>query len=363
MITTTQQSMQYNFPVISSLTENGKSLLRAKEISNQKQLSSRFEVVFPDFDSSFDFEIIKIFQNLESNNIIFYLKLSKSLIIKAILSGYWTQQKDPEFYLQKFDIELEKKDETPVTVFLVSTFWAMLSLGEKVVFSIPNSDFNFTNSFDLPLDEIGILLQERQIAYRLMVIEKALKTSLPFPDGGIDSRDIENITFCCNAIVEREFDWLCKRLTFFPLSTTEYSDLLPPTNSPFLLTFPTGNEKKAIFGRSINLGQLLIEIDQAVVANYEEAKQKFLLLNGEPVEIVVKSMNGKMRFKTINVPTLSKNAFSREIQKLIDLEEKLDSMYFEKYLNSFSNAFEGLTDEQIQAITERPMLEEEAFNF
>lgn len=362
MITTTQQSTQYNFR-ISGLINNGKSLLSAESIPTQKQISSRFEIAFSDFDYTFNFEIVKISRSLESNNIILYLKLFEDVIVKATLFGYWTKQKEPDFYFQKFNIEVEKNYETPTPVFLLSTLWAMLNLSDTVKFTIPALKHSFTNSFSLSLDKISDFLQDRQIAYRLMVIEKALKVSLPLPNGFISGIDIENIAFCFHAIIEREFEWLCNPGTFLWTSTTEYSDLLPSTNLPSPLTFPTQDEKRVVFGHSLNLRQLLVEIEQAKVVNYEEAKQKLLELNGEPVEIIVKSGSGKMRYKAKNVPALPKNAFSREIQKLIDLDSKLDAIVLDKYFALATSAFEGLTEEQKEAILERPNLDEDAFDF
>ena len=334
------------------------SLRKAKSIQKQRTLPC-CEIEFCDFSSKFIFEIIEIEGDFPSNELALYLKFDEN-VLKITLSGNW---RDKGLYLTHYGFSVAKQGETPTAVFLLKTLWAMLGLSSKVKVKIPVLNQEATMYFDNNLNEISDFLQDRQIAYRLMVIEKTLKVSLPLPNGFISGVDIENIAFCYKAIVEREFDWLCNTLTFFPFSTAENADLLPPTNSSFPLTFPTQDEIRVIFGYSLNLKKILIEIDKAIVVNYEEAQQKLLALNGEPVEVIVKSGNGKMRYKAINVPTLSKNAFSREIQKLIDLEEKLDSMYFEKYLNSFSNAFEGLTDEQIQAITERPDLEEEAFNF
>lgn len=363
MITTTQQATQFNFPALSGLAENGKSWLSSASISTQNQVSSRFEVVSSEFNYTFTFEIMKVAGSLESNNIVLYLKFSKNLILKTTLSGYWTQQEEQNFYLQKFNIEVEKRDETSISVFLLSTFWAILSLSRSVRFSIPDFDYSFTNSFELPINDISVFLQERQIAYQLMVIEQALEISLPFPDGFIDGKDIENIAFCYHAIFEREFDWFCDTLTFFPPSTTDYVDLLPSTNTPFPLTFPTPDEKRVIFRHSLNLRQLFIKIKQAIVVNYEEAKKNLLVLDGKLVEVIIKSVNGKMRYAAINVPTLPKNAFSKDIKKLIDLDLQLDSILLDKYFALAASTLDSLSEEQKAAITERPILDKEAFIF
>jgi hypothetical protein len=65
----------------------------------------------------------------------------------------------------------------------------------------------------------------------------------------------------------------------------------------------------------------------------------------------------------LNEPIAKTGLFHKYIQKLISIESELIDTVFEKQFNSFSNAFEGLSDEQIEVLTERPTLEEEAFNF
>ena len=76
-----------------------------------------------------------------------------------------------------------------------------------------------------------------------------------------------------------------------------------------------------------------------------------------------RSINGKIKMIALDVPSLPQNAWSKEIQKLVDLESKLDEMLLDKYFNLASSTLEGLTQEQKESITQRPELDEEAFNF
>ncbi len=139
---------------------------------------------------------------------------------------------------------------------------------------------------------------------------------------------------------------------------------MPPTNKPFPLTFPTSDEKRIIFGKLLNLGQFLIKINQAVVVNYEEARKNLIALDEKPVEVIIKSVNGKMKYTATKIiPTLPKNAFTNDIQKLIDLDEKFTLIFMDKYFDLAGATLDGLTEEQIEAITQRPTLDEEAFDF
>lgn len=332
-----------------------------KQITDTKVSYCNFS--FDNFTNIFRCEITDIIWDEFSEQIILKLEYADIFFVHLTLKGYWELDEEQKFQLMKADWNFEEKENNPASTFVLNTFIAILCLSNKVKVEIPTIDYHFVVSVPSPLNKISEILQNRQLAYRLMVIEKAFQTSLPFPGRFIAGEEVENIAFCYQAIVDREFDWICNDLTFFPVSTAEYLNLLPPTNQIFPLTFPTPDVEKFIFGRLLNLGQLFIEIIHTVVVNYEEARKNLLALTGKPVEVVVKSINGKIHYKAIDVPTLPENAFIREIQNLIDLEKKLDSVYFDKYLDSFSNAFEDLTQEQIQAVTKRPDLEAEAFNF
>lgn len=334
------------------------SLRKAKSIQKQ-QTPPHFEIEFSDFGCKFSFEIVEFEGQLPSNKIALYLKFNDN-ILKINLSGDWRNNEG--LYVNNFGFSVEKQAETPTSAFLLKTFWAMLGLSAKVEIKIPALNQKATMSFDSSLNEISELLQIRQMSYRLLVIEKTLKVKLPFPTF-IDGEDISLIAFYYHAIVKREFDWFFNPKFIFWLASKEYLSLLPNENKPFPVTIPPEFIAKNIFGHELKLGFIKGQIEKAVIDNYEEVKEKLSKLDGNEILVHLRSLNGMIRLISVDVPTLPKNAFSRELQKLIDLDEKFDSMYFDKYLNSFSNAFEGLTDEQIQAITERPDLEEEAFNF
>ena len=315
------------------------------------------------FNQKLKLEIIEIDWSLNTSTIIFRLKVFDAVFVTLILQGEWKGQKELSFYLNEVGINLENKSEIPISNFVAVSFWAMIGLSNKCSISIQSLDYKFSLSFDIPFDKISDLLQERELAYRLMVIEKALNTQLPFPNNGISGDDVENIAFCYHTIAEGKFDWLCKDLTFFPPATNEFKDLLPKSDIPFFLKFPTLNEQRVIFGNQLNLGQFHIVIEKARVTNYNQAKESLLKLDGNPIEIVIKPITGTVKYISFNKPISRVALFNQDIQMLIDLESKLIDAVFEKQVNSFSNAFEGLSNEQIEVLTERPILEEEAFNF
>jgi len=335
------------------------SLRKLKSIEKQKTAPS-FEIEFSEFDFNFKLEIIEIQNDFSSNEITLFLKFNRN-IIKAVLNGYWKENEG--FYLQGLSLGIERQGETPTSGFLLKTLWAMFGLSSKFKIKIPDFKYEFTTSFDVPLDGASDGLSHRQIAYRLMVIEKTLRVKLPFPKGFINGEDIESIAFCYHAIVNREFEWFAILRNIPWTANRESLAWLPNTSEPESVTFRPEFVSKTIFGFDLPLGIMTGKIEKAVIDNYEEVKNNLSKLDGEIVNVEQRSVNGKIKMISLDVPSLPQNAWSKEIQKLVDLESKLDEMLLDKYFNLASSTLDGLTQEQKEAITERPKLEEEAFNF
>jgi hypothetical protein len=349
----------YDFKSL-SISHQSKPIAISLHKSIQKQKKSpRFEIEFADFDYKFNLEIIEIEGEFPSNELILYLRFADN-VIKVVLSGDW--QDDEGLFINNFNFGVEKQGETPTSVFLLKTLWIMFSLSANVGIEIPELNQKAMMLFSANLNAISESLQVRQIAYRLMIIEKTFKIRLPFPQF-IDGKDVENIAYCYHSVVDRKFEWHCKSAITTWTATQTYLSLLPEQNISFPIQYGIEPIEKEIFDYRINLGLQSGKIEEAVLDNFDEVKTKLSKLDGSEVLAHVRSKNGLVQIESITTPNLSTKAFTKDIWQLIVLEEKFSSMYFDKYLNSFSDAFESLTDEQIQVMTERPTLEQEAFNF
>lgn len=316
---------------------------------------------FSDFENVFKLEIADIIWDGFSEQIVFQLE-SDSFIVYLTLKGYWELDEEQKFQLTEIDWKFDEKENNPSSAFVLNTFIATLCLSSKVNIKIPTVDYFFTVSVPSPLNKISEILQNRQLAYRLMVIEKAFHISLPFPKRLISGEEVENIAFCYHTIVDRRFEWVLDSLTVFPSAEEENLKYLPSKDTSFHLTFPTLNEIRIIFNRQINLGQFLIDIEKAVVENYKEAKENFAKLDNQPVKMVIKSLGGKIKYTSLKASNITKKMWKVEIQKLIDLGEKFNSIFLEKYFNLATSTLDGLSDQQKKAITERPKLSIKAFD-
>ena len=319
-------------------------------------------ISFSDFTNIFKFEIVEVAGNEFSEQIIFKLEYADKIFVHLKLNGYWELNKEPEFQLNDVDWFFEEKENNPISAFLLETLKVILCLSNKVKIEIPTIDYWFAVTVPLPLSDTSKILQNRQLAYRLMVIEKAFHTSLPFPRRFITGEEVENIAFCYHAIIDREFEWTCNSFTVFPPAIEENLKYLPSKNTSYHLTFPTLNEIRIIFNHQLLLGQFIIDIEKALIENYEEVKGSFAELNGQSVKMIIKPSSGKITYKSLNAPNLPKKAWKSDIQKLIDLDNKFNSLFLERYFKLAASTLEGLSKEQKESITERPKLSIKGFD-
>lgn len=365
------QSLLSNAPNSVVLYENGhfsseiKSNPQPVLYSSFQTFSDRnsFKLEFTDFHINFTFYITDIEGDINSDKIVLHLALDNKLAVKAILEGNWEQGIEPTFQLKSFGMKLDKKYETPISEFLGSTLWAVLGLSSKFRILIPQLNYDLTTSFALPVNEVCKLLQERQIAYRLLVIETAIGITLPFPKGYIQGDDVESIAFCYHAIFDREFDWFANPQIIPYKADEESLSWLPKTPEPISITYSPEIVTKSIFGIEIPLGIMTGRIDKLIIDNYKEAKEALARLDGNIVEVKQRSADGVIRMISIEVPQLLSHPWSKKLQEIIDLDSKLDAIVLNKYFALATSAFEGLTEEQRESVLERPNLDEDAFDF
>lgn len=318
-----------------------------------------FEIEFPDFDSRFSFHIIEVEGELSSNEIILHSRFNDNFV-KMTLSGEWPE--DDGLYLNNISLAIEREGETPLAVFLLKSLWAMFGLGSKAIIHIPVLLDKLPTSFEASISVISDLLETRQIAYRLMVIEKAFDVKLPFPSF-VEGEVIEDIAYCYRSVVDRNFEWPCPVIEMPWAASSSYLALLPEQNVPFPIQFGPEPFSKEIFGFPLNLNLQTARIEECILDNFDEVKEKLSKLDGKEVFIKAHSKSGVMLIESITTPTLPKNAFSKAIQQLIDLEEKFDSMILEKYFTLASSTLDGLTERQKEGLTARPELAAESLDF
>lgn len=316
---------------------------------------------FSDFNNVLEFEIEDIEWNDFSDRIIFQLNYRNKLRFKLKLDGFWELQNERNFKPNSFEVIIDVGREVPISAFIIYTLETMLFLSSGIKIDFPHFNYWIKGSFQQPLNRVSETLQIRQLAYRLMGIEKALNINLPLPLRAIIPKERQNIAFCYYAIVDKRFDWPSYQATIPRIASKVSLAWLPESNIPNPFTFQPEFFVKDIFGILVNLGLMTATIEQAVIDNYYVANEKLSKLDGSVVDVKLRSLNGVSKMISVNVPELPAKAWDNETQQFIDLGEKFDSIFLERYFNLAAATLEGLTEEQKKSITERPTLDEEAF--
>lgn len=314
------------------------------------------EITVPDFHFKFSTSISEIESGNVSSDIIFKASLYDSIDIVINLTGELVERDG--FRVIEVSVNTEFEIARARAEFIASTFLSTIGLAENVRLRIPEIELDLELQFQSSLSEISVMLQRRQMAYRLMVIERATGYEFEAPVS-LSSAEMENLALVYYAIVERSF--------IFPFSTVTYP--VVPATEEYLQQFASLEGKssivfgpeplsKTLLGKTISLGNdSTWIIENAAIDRFDEVKKELARGDGHPVEIVIRSLSGQARYNLPTAPRLPDNPWDSEIQKLIELESDLDARLVERYHVLAAATLAGLTDEEKKIATARPELD------
>jgi hypothetical protein len=324
-------------------------------------VETNVKILIPDFQFEFSSPIVDVAVVKEQNSFEVKTKLVDGAFLIFNLSGEFDKCED-RFQIRQIRISHELTDNQALSEFVALTYRAMLSLASEVSIKLPEFELDLITSFDFPLKEISYILQSRQTAYRVMVIENALGIKLPIPPEYISGEDVEWIAYAYYSIVERSFDWIHVP-TLYPMPAIQ--DVLswfPKSKDVLPFEFVPNQVIKQIFGNDINLGHQKTIIENAVIENYEEAKQELEKLDGHIVNVCIRSLSGLIKVESIDTPRLPENPWELRIQQLIDLDSQLDAEMVRRYCELAASTLDGLSDEMKIAVTTYPELDNMFFS-
>lgn len=256
-----------------------------------------------------------------------------------------------------FSLFYQIEQRRPRAHFVADNLMAIIGLAGSVDLKIFELGMSTNLNFDFPLLEISKMLCRRQVAYRLMVIEKATGKEFLLPPT-ISAGESSTINFVYHAIVDRSFTWGSGRIEGVIPAIQQWLNLpIQPFNFPPIEKLV----KETIFEQPINLGPAKIIIEDAVVLHSDKVRRELAKLDGQLVDITVESLSGQVRYEFMAAPQLPANPWEENIQRLIDLEDQLDSTLVTRYHALAASTLEGLNEEEKKSITSRPELDENAF--
>jgi hypothetical protein len=266
-----------------------------------------------------------------------------------------------DFRIDEVWIDIKPLQDRPRAEFIASTLFALHGLSKETHLRIPTIGLDLGQTFDLSLNRISQRLQMRQTAYRLMVIEQAtgLEFSLPQNYSG---DEIEAIAYLYHAIVDRSFVWHIGTVTIYVPATLERLALFPLDSTPTRQQLGPTRVAKSLFGRTIDVGEEELFIDDAVIENLAVVRQELARNDGHSVEVIIRSISGSGKVVVANGPLLPEPTWDPSVQALIDLEPHLDVALADRYNALAASTLDDLTEEEKSAVTARPELDDVAFS-
>jgi len=320
------------------------------------------QIGFSDFHSQLVASVIGSTFNreAESGTLAIRAAVGTDAIVDVNLAGSLVKDRT-RFHPEQASLKIEPASARARAEFVATTFMAMLGLAEEVQLQIPEISLGLRLKFDMPLPEISRMLQRRQLAYRLMVIERAtgIKFILPSRFSG---DEVETIAFIYQAIVERSFAWPVETIQVSIPATQEWLARLAADDHPTDYGFGPEPATRTLLGQSIKLGHETVIIRDGIIEHAETVRRELACGDGHLVEVVIRSLSGQAIYQLPGAPRLPGAPWDSEIQSLIDLESQFDSRLAERYHALAAATLADLTEEERLEVTVRPELDEDVFS-
>jgi hypothetical protein len=315
------------------------------------------EIMIPEMNYCLSVPLMEIAPVSDAPKLIAQTVIDGNVQITLAFSGKLIENGEV-LQVEQTSVQVKPLEETARAEFVASTLNALHPLAQKVRLAIPEIGLDLRLHFDLPLLDISHLLQVRQTAYRLMVIEAATGNEFSLPSH-FSSNDMTAIIFAFLAITERSFDW---QFDTYMLSFRANNDGLNQLMSIHQsATFTINQEEVPVLDKSVLLGDARVTVADAIIEKFDQVKQALEKLDDTLVQVVIRSATGRATFELTNAPRLPDAPWPTTIQTLVDLEKPLDTCLVSRYHALAAATLEGLTEEEKVAVTARPELDEEAF--
>ncbi|SRR6266498_379495 len=258
--------------------------------------------------------------------------------------------------------EINLVSPRPEAHFIAATLQSMLLLDEQAVLRANQLGLSTSIHFADSLKTVSKFMQRRQLAYRLMVIEKAFDQEFSIPRF-ISSDERSTIDFVYRAVTDRSFTWPFWQETFPFLANKLARQSLVKLNGADSFTIGIEDLQQILLGQFLNLGEVKVVIQNAALVNSDQVNSEFQQLNGHSFEASIKSLSGVATYEFTEPPHLPDSLWDERINQFIELEDKLDEHFFQAVNQLAAGSLAGFNDQEKALLTERPTLDEEAFDF
>lgn len=312
----------------------------------------QLEIEVPDFQINISLPLTEVDRDFDFQSVLLRLAVDSQSIITFKLSGELSKP-NGSFQIRQVGFGFETSSRLATSDFALASMWSSLALADQVHLRVRDLDFKLSLKFDEPLLEISEMLRRRHIAYRVMVIERAAGLTFHLPLE-LSGEQVEEIALIYHAIVDRIFDWPIEEITAFPPATEERFKQFVRSNQFDSFTLGPDPFVRRLFGKEISLGEGTVTLFNKRIDNFSDVLAELARNDNHLVPVVIRSLSGRGRYQFPQAPPLLNTVWDATTQRLIDLEEQLDSRLIQRYNALASETLAGLTADEKAEITARP---------
>jgi hypothetical protein len=318
-------------------------------------------ILISDFNLAIDAAVLQLSQDEGVGEISMRMSIPADVEASVSFAGRMTQQ-GTSFEIKEVSFQLAPIQDGAQADFVASTLNAALTLSDRVHFQMPEMGLDLALGFELPLIEIGRLLQSRQTSYRLMAIERATGIRFDLPQRGFSGTDIAAIIFVFRAIVDRAFSYhLINGIPMAVEANEEGAKRLQSQQESGVITFGPEDMSKSLLDVEIPLGRMTVKIQDPYIEDIDRVREEVAQGDGHPVTVMIRSRTNQALFELPEAPRLPREPWNERIQALINLEKNLDRRLVEQYHALAASTLAGLTEEERTRVTRRVELDDDAF--
>jgi hypothetical protein len=326
---------------------------------DRPDLVASLRLTIPDFGYDLSVPIVDLSPETDIGKVSLTAAIDESVLVLITLTG--SLSNDGQFRIEHTGMKVEATKNRARADFIASTFWAMLGLAETVRLQVPELELDLSLGFQLELSAVSEMLQRRLLAYRLMVIERATGREFELPSF-IPPEQVKNTALIYHAIIQRSFEWPIGFVEYGWPAANEVRDRIVELNHLSFVRLGPHPESKELFGQLISLGPCFITVRDKVFEDFDRVIAQLAHQDGRIVRVVIRSLSGCGAYDFLQPPSLPPSPWDAEVQKLVNLESKLDMRLVARYNELAAATLAGLSEDEKRAVTERPELDENAFD-
>lgn len=314
------------------------------------------EITFPEFRGAFGGPVTVDASEIDSGRIVATARITPNLDLVMKLAS---DCEDGAASSTEATVEIRHRDSErrrALDGFVSNTLFALLGLSRRVDLQLhmPGIGPIVSLKFDVALPAISQYLQSRQIAYKVMVIERATHQQFTFPTTR-SAVEVATISFVYEATVKRSFLWPDNydggqiRLPALPEALNELHGLMQGRD----LKFGPQPHSRTLCGKTVYLGVGTITVLDAVIEDSDKLKAAMERGDGREIQARIRSLSGRVRYDLPDAPRITDEHWDHNTQALIDLEPQLDAALVERYNTLAAATLSGLTEGEKAQVTSR----------